>query len=345
MGKKLFLSLIVGVLLVVVGVLVLGAESSNNISQNNSEDLIVFNDKGTEEKDITITPPVAINEFKAIPRSQVERKQVKYFQNNDISSVNLMTNKTNIVKKPIFDTTWYLNKNISNDIFFKPMTILYQGKLLSGKGHTEIDIDFLKNVAKNLPKSSIPYILDIELWNVHMDDDMEANKNIDKYILVIDTMKKARPDLKFGYYGVLPNSNYFAPVNRASQELDKWLHVNKRLKRLASHVDVVCPSVYTFGPDIDKWKVFAIANIQEAKKYGKPVYPFIWPQFHECNLKLKWTYIGNEYVYEELSLVSREADGVIMWGGWDLTNDRAMQWDENAPWWQMTKKFISDQNR
>lgn len=345
MGKKLFLSLIVGVLLVVVGVLVLGAESSNNISHNNSEDLIVFNNKSNENKEIAIASPVAINEFETVASSQVERNKKLSIDKEVILNTTVPIKKIKPTKKPIFDAMLYDNKNINNEVFFKPIKILYDRPNVDP--NEPIDIEHFKKVAESLPKSSIPYIIDIERWNVHGSDDEEANKNIDKYILVISTMKKVRPDLKFGYYGVLPNRDYWSILSNDPRKVYERRHINDRLKRLVPYVDVVCPSLYTFYNDSEAWKKYASEIIRQAKEYGKPVYPFLWPQYHQGGDKaLKFQFIDSKFWKMQLSLVYQGTDGVIIWGAWDLSPEsvNSRDWKENAAWWRATKEFINEKN-
>jgi hypothetical protein len=256
-----------------------------------------------------------------------------------VSAVELEMNRSKMISKPIFDATDYLNKNPLNRKIFLPIRNIYWFDLLKDKNFIIIDTVYLTKLALSLPKTNLPYILDIETWDVHTRNDEEANKNIDKYILVIDTMKKARPDLKFGFYGVLPNRDYWTPIHNKVDEIREWEHINQRLKRLAEHVDVICPSLYTFEANRDHWKTYALENIKRARAYGKPVYPFLWPQYHEGgNVKPIRKFIELDFWKLQLSLVYQEADGVIVWGGYG--DNTTLQWDENAPWWQYTKSFI-----
>lgn len=247
-------------------------------------------------------------------------------------------------EKVIFDGTLYRNKNMENEKFFVPIKLLYHHVSLFRTKENIIEPEYLREVARKLPKSSIPYILDIEIWDVHTGDDTQANKNIDKYILVIDTMKKARPDLKFGYYGVLPNRDYWSPVSNDPQKLAEWNHINGRLKRLAQHVDVICPSLYTFYNDPVGWRKYALETLKRARAYGKPVYPFLWPQYHNSNRLLGGEFVSDKFWKEQLALVYTQSDGIIIWGGYNLdkSNYGPMQWNDNAPWWQTTKAFIEN---
>ena len=245
------------------------------------------------------------------------------------------------VKKPIFDTTRYLHKLKSNESFFIPMIILYEKKLLpSGPGI--IDINHLRSLALSLPKSSIPYILDIESWKCgRKDDDIVASKSIDKYILVIDTMKKTRPDLKFGYFGIIPTKPPIITNTHVQVQINDWQHALERSRRLVSHVDVICPEGYTYFNDKTVWMRYMEAVINEAKTYGKPIYPFLWPEFMGST-PLNGKFIPRDFWKFQLNYVYTKCDGVIIWGGRNFAVVPAVsrEWDENAPWWIDTKSYI-----
>jgi hypothetical protein len=246
-----------------------------------------------------------------------------------------------VIKKPIFDTTHYLNKPKSNEVLFIPMTILYEKKLLP-YGPDVIDTEYLRKLALSLPKSSIPYILDIESWKCGKDvDDLTASTSIDKYIIVIDIMKKVRSDLKFGYFGVIPAK---APITLSyihpEQQRANWKHAIDRSRRLASHVDLICPEGYTYTNDKIEWSRYMNDMITEAKMYGKPIYPFLCPEFMK-NTPLKGKFIPDDFWKFQLDFVYKKCDAVIIWGGRDFTKVPTVsrEWDEDAIWWQITKEY------
>ena len=264
-----------------------------------------------------------------------------------VTDIEIPSMKTIKPEYKIYDSTLYKSKPIELENIFPHINILYAQSLLPTPNAEEPDVEFLKQVALNLEDSSEPYILDIEHWDVHNQDDAIVEENIDKYILVIDTMKEARPDLKFGYYAVLPNRDYWTPVNNNTEKLLRWDNINERLKRLALHVDVVCPSLYTFYDDEEGWEKYAVENIKRAREYNKPVYPFILPEYHDGgDPKLRGTYLSPSFWNKQLELLYNESDGIIIWGGWNLSKENygAREWDDNAQWWNTTKKFIVDMN-
>lgn len=250
------------------------------------------------------------------------------------------------LKIPVYDTTGYINKNKVNEPYFIPMKILFQDMLLPN-GPDVIDTAFLKNYAKKLPASTIPYIIDIECWDIRPKvDDEVANKNIDKYLLVIKTLKEARPDLKFGYFGVLPVRDYVSYGPRGKVQLEKWHYANIRVKRLAQYVDVIAPEFYMYINDINHWENYTILAMKEARIYGKPVLPFIWPEYMDSRQNIKLgiaaTFMEHNIWKRQLVLLDKLADGIIVWGGRHvLVNPHTSRiWDENAQWWIETKNLI-----
>jgi hypothetical protein len=58
--------------------------------------------------------------------------------------------------------------------------------------------------------------------------------------------------------------------------------------------------------------------------------------FHDKVLLLKHRYISPEFWRAQLNFCYKHADGIVIWGGWQ------QEWDNDAPWWLETKKFLKD---
>ena len=170
---------------------------------------------------------------------------------------------------------------------------------------------------------------------------------MDKLITVVRTLKQGvraagNTTMKFGFYMLLPIRNFLAPTMKASQpdRWEKWMAQNEQMRRLAAEVDVVFPSLYTISENRADWITFAQANIAEARKYNKPVIPFIWPQYHDTMLGLGTTYLPVKYWELQLNAIYPLSDGIAIWGsvknggGWDA-------WDGSRDWWGFTKDFAS----
>jgi hypothetical protein len=115
--------------------------------------------------------------------------------------------------------------------------------------------------------------------------------------------------------------------------------------QMTPYVDAIYPSLYTFYPDQDGWLKYALANISEARRYGKPVYVFLWPQYHESDPAVAWRFIPADYWRLELETAKQYADGIVIWGGWQYSGKRLnwlLEWDDTAPWWIETQDFMAD---
>jgi hypothetical protein len=149
------------------------------------------------------------------------------------------------------------------------------------------------------------------------------------------------PDLNLGYFAHLPMPAYGWALKASDSRLYKnWRAENERCSDLAPLVDAIYPQVYTYFPDREAWVRYAVANLHEAHRYGKPVYAFLWPQYTEANKELGLQFIAADYWRLQLETVRKYADGIVIWGGWG--GDGPAAWDENAAWWQVTRGFMRD---
>jgi hypothetical protein len=144
-----------------------------------------------------------------------------------------------------------------------------------------------------------------------------------------------RKESNLGLYGILPIRDYWRAIDPVKKLL--WQAENDKLESLVDFVDVLYPCCYTFYDDRAGWVKYATANIQEARRLskGKPVIVFLWPQYHNSNATLIGQLIPSDYWRLQLETAKQYADGVVIWGGFQV------QWDELAPWWIETKDFIS----
>jgi len=156
---------------------------------------------------------------------------------------------------------------------------------------------------------------------------------------VLDWMHEEKPKLRIGYYGVLPIRDYWVPnrYTKADADYAAWQAGNRALRKLADHTDVIFPSLYTFYDDPKGWEKYAVANMEEARIYHKPVYPFLWPEYHDSNKSLSGKELPPDLWRRELEISRQYADGIVVWGGYKK------DWREDALWWQETKRFMLKQ--
>lgn len=197
-------------------------------------------------------------------------------------------------------------------------------------------------------------VINIEHWplDVRESTDAEVQASIDKLARIVDWVRSERPNVKVGMYSFMPLRDYWTPVHYLTalerqsdptwaanlptyrQRYLAWQAANDRLRPLAAKMDTLYPSLYTFYEDRDGWQKYAQANIAEARRYGKPVVPFLWMKYHDSEPALAGQQVPADYWQLQLDTVRRRADAVVVWGGWQEP------WDGNAAWWKLTKEFV-----
>jgi hypothetical protein len=176
--------------------------------------------------------------------------------------------------------------------------------------------------------------LDYEVWPLSGIAPQQVAANIQKFKHVIEIERELAPKARVGYYGLIPCREYWGLVNHDEKKMAEWRECNRQGEQIASAVDVIFPSLYTFYNDPAGWDIFAKGMIEQARRYKKPVYVFLWPEFHVSNFLLRGTNIPPKFWRHQLELCRSLADGIVVWGGWKE------QWDETAGWWVETKSFI-----
>ncbi len=213
------------------------------------------------------------------------------------------------------------------------------------KARTLPDEQLTRALARKVDDLGQILCLDIENWELNRAkvSQEQFDENLRKMNQVVDWIRDERPNLKLGHYSFMPIRDYWLPQKMAAQPKDdgvqaaakSWRETNLLLKPLADKLDYTFPCLYTFYGDQKGWETYAKYNIEEARQYGKPVIPFIWPEYHYGgDAKLKGQLIPGEQWAAQLAYLQKHADGVVIWGGW------GRDWDEQSPWWGETKKFL-----
>jgi hypothetical protein len=214
------------------------------------------------------------------------------------------------------------------------------GNLFSpGASHDRVDETMIRSeIANNWRGYPGLFFIDIEYWGTYDLPDPQIEENISKLERVADIVRETAPTLQFGFYAVMPENAYWPLVAGTPDQLQRWRESARRTEVIARKVDVIMPSLYTFydsPSDRAGWEKWAHIELTEARRYGKPVYPFLMPIFHDSNEKLRDHTVPGDYWRMELETVRRYADGVVLYGGYQLP------WDEKAEWWQQTKQFLA----
>jgi hypothetical protein len=156
----------------------------------------------------------------------------------------------------------------------------------------------------------------------------ERISSINKLIHVAEIAKAKLPNSKFGFYGIPPGITYWPLVDHRPAEYSDWLSANEDMRALAGNVDILMPSLYTFYKDAKGWLTYAKATIDACKKFNKPIYPFLWFEYHDSNFLLRNHEIDVDFWKIQLQFCHENCDGLILWGG------SQRNWSESAAWWQ-----------
>ena len=243
----------------------------------------------------------------------------------------------------VFDATLYKDKPSLEAYHVRPITVLYESRLFVPNQSPsamppEVIVRSLAYERRGVPE---PVILDIERWPIK-GDAPAVQSTVAKFLSVFSWVKGEAPGVPFGFYGTVPIPDYWRAIrDPGSPEFRSWQQDNDRLEAVSDQVDALFPSIYTFYLDRQGWVTYAIAQITEARRKakGKPVYAFVMPRYHESNLLLGSRFLSSDYWELELTTVAQHADGVVIWGGWGTNGPEP--WDEEAAWWQVTKRFTA----
>jgi len=225
----------------------------------------------------------------------------------------------------VFDNIGYAGKPHTRAAGLINCNIIYDSRTIWKDQANRIpdEAAFKKAVIKRACKPG-PIVIDIE--GVKLSGNRkEVEEHFRLFMNLVKWVHEAAPGRTVGYYGhgLFPE--------RAGKEFAS------EAKRLAEAVDAFFPSMYTFKDDRVAWKNKVDDLIQRAHELtpGKPVYPYIWPQYHRGASK-QLQFIDGAYWKFQLDTVRKcGARGVVIW------SSESPGWNAKAEWWQATLKFIS----
>jgi hypothetical protein len=208
-----------------------------------------------------------------------------------------------------------------------------------GVSHDTVDSAGVAAAVRFIRRFTDTYYFDLENWVMSDAPKSVIDASIQKLAQTAEIARTAFPDGKFGFYGVMPQTTYWPIVVRKADLLATWRDTNARSAVVAAKVDYLFPSLYTFYNDPAGWELVANTILTEARQYGKPVYPFLWPEFHDSNAVLRGQKIPRDFWRRQLEFCRQHADGLVLWGGYTET------WEEQADWWVETKAFVESLRR
>jgi hypothetical protein len=227
----------------------------------------------------------------------------------------------------LFDALLHRGKPQLRRLGLEPMPMVWDF-WPQGAAHDAVDEAAIGAAIRRAAAATGAFFLDIEDWPVLDVSAAARERNVVKLVQVAQIARRLAPQARFGFYGLPPAITYWPLVEKRPAQFADWREADRLMEPLAALCDFVLPSLYTFYADRGGWLTYAQATIREARRYGKPVYPFLWYEYHDSNPALRGHPVESGAWREELQLCRSQADGIVLWGGYQ------QGWSESAPWWQ-----------
>lgn len=232
----------------------------------------------------------------------------------------------------VFDNMFYSGKpDLVRDGLI-PSSVIYDRaawKRAIVAGRLPDEASFKEQVRNRAAGHPGPVVIDIEyvyLSQTHGTTDAEVKNHFKLFITLAQWAHEAAPGHLVGYYGhgLFPQE----PGKQYAAET----------KKLIAAVDAFFPSLYVHGNQTAaQWKEKLQSLVAKARKIapGKPVYPYLWPQYHEASPKAP-KFVSGEYMKFQLQ-TARDcgADGVVIW------SSSSFAW-KDRPWFHALLKFVAD---
>jgi hypothetical protein len=227
-------------------------------------------------------------------------------------------------KFPIFDNMFYKGKPGTAPYGLVPSNILYENKIwpIPGDVGTLPNREVFQSLVRAASANSGPLVIDIESLSLRASPEL-ARYNGETLAKLADWAHEAAPGKIIGYYGTNTLSDIPQPNFAAAREL-------------ARHVDAFFPSLYTFDDERSRWEKRAKALLAQSREFDaeKPVYFYLWPQYHE-GTKKALQYVDGDYWKFRLDTAHRYGNGIVLWS---RSRD---PWNPRSGWWQATLQFAA----
>jgi hypothetical protein len=251
----------------------------------------------------------------------------------------------------IYDATLYTNKPSLTPHGIRTITVVYGHKTYDQNKSSDAlpPHENIEKLAKKLARTEKMVVLDYEHWPTqgYRHIPMLMSNNRKKYQTLLDWYKRAAPDVKFGYFGLVPVSNYVSSLSAPdSRRFQEWSEDNEAMREIAAEIDVAFVDSYTYDDSHANWLKSLDAHLTQLRKiYSGEIYLFLWPQYFDhapTPPPLRLRYIPADIWRSQLEAARQRVNGVVIWGGWDLPAGKPQTWVDDAPWWKATLKFLEE---
>lgn len=217
-------------------------------------------------------------------------------------------------------------------------------------GHHFDNDEAIEKAAQIASDENCLTMIDVEAYPTVNPDWTSDMEGLTEYERILATFRRFAPDVRVGYYGIIPNWDYSGICMGEKDERYKaWVDRFPNLKTIYKDVDVIFASAYAFHwPDQTasenetKWITSISNQAKEIRRHfpDKPAYCVLWPyvdsgSYGENNLV-------DAAVFEAaLSTAMALYDGVILWSGiWrDMPKDEQMK----QPWFNAINRYLAQQ--
>ena len=205
-----------------------------------------------------------------------------------------------------------------------------------------------------------PLCINVEHWS--WDIRYYPYATVDESLRKLSTLTRWATDAFSGrvisHYRIFPLREYWVPQRSKGLHAVAWYRwrwANGYTKRrrlpngqydsvgLADLCHATMPSLYSFYENREGWVRHAEANIKEARKYGKPVIPFLWPRYHDrARPSLRLQPIPGDYWRLQLeTLKSLGVKEVCIWDQAAFYNRKLNLplWTADDEWVQATEEY------
>ena len=242
----------------------------------------------------------------------------------------------------IYSAMQYQSMPDLSTIGLKPINLINETSLFTSATDNSPDTNKVAALAAQASTmTGVPACLDIEAWSY---TNSQLPNTISWFEEVISVFKE-HDTSGLGFYGVVPNDAYnwtdIEPVG--STHYVQWQNLNTALTPIADQVTFFFPSFYTDDNDTTSWKDFVSATLSELKRYNvtKPVYAFLWPQYHDGTPD-QYQFLDTAVWRCELETLYPLVDGLVIWSSSKLLPGVSNVWDDSWPWWVTTQGFMRE---
>ena len=234
-----------------------------------------------------------------------------------------------------YDSTIFADQPIVANARMPQVLVAYPSDIYLGDylDASAPDPTMIRAVADRAAALNEPLVIDLETItdDARFASQGQVHATLQQLIQVADLVHEEQPGVKVGFFGNLPPIYYSAQPLPNPDSIQYQAAVQQMLP-LLSHVDFVCPGVYSPAENEAAFDLSEQVAIQAVAQLGKPVLPFFSMTYQGVNPDLVGRPLPAEVWQDQLALAASQQVTPILWGGWPST------WSDNAAWWAVTRE-------